>query len=660
MIGLISTSSIAIMWLSDSTGIHRFYNTGSIYDITERKYQLFIADNKEGYADSQGNWHIDGDIFKYTIEIVPNEKLRYLIIDIQATTQPFIVWEISMYNLGKTGETIPRTYELGLGRNILDLGELQYEYIHIQIKNQAGSIFRVGDMQIREDKPIVNFHLRYVKRVVFLYVIYIILSIIFLTLYKRLQARVKWSSRYSPYTYVEKGYSFIAETIIPLMNKINNKIKALIRTLLFLLLFLYSNLAINYVYFTNSIVERTRVFSIGLFLIAILTVERANIRFNWHNSLVKAWGGFSVLVILSDLIVAKQQMYFGIILVTIFGFLIYAWNTMENKLQLIKDFMRAVHIYFVLIVVFCFFCRPDVYPRYMGSFFHMVTFSAIISLVSVLALVELDELSQATKLSKSVIFYIAEFGISIYFLLRTMSRSSLIPVMFIFVVWCVKHLIIKKKKEHTQFLKVFLLLIVCLGPVIMATSFILKEITPAIGMVIELPKDLYKGWIEGSVNIQRFYGSVAYAAENSGLKVIERFRAGSLEEFTSARTLYWRAYLREMNLFGNFYLPEVMGQIRHAHSALFVIPYWYGVYSIIPYLIMLWGMLKNSFNTVANSIVQRTHYAMYPLAVTSVFLSTALLDVVENLYSGMIWVTFYWSIGYYFVSRTQQDEEQIS
>ena len=46
-------------------------------------------------------------------------------------------------------------------------------------------------------------------------------------------------------------------------------------------------------------------------------------------------------------------------MVLVVGFFIFIWNNMEKPEVLTRNFVRAVHIFLVLITLFCLLCRPE-------------------------------------------------------------------------------------------------------------------------------------------------------------------------------------------------------------------------------------------------------------------------------------------------------------
>lgn len=153
--------------------------------------------------------------------------------------------------------------------------------------------------------------------------------------------------------------------------------------------------------------------------------------------------------------------------------------------------------------------------------------------------------------------------------------------------------------------------------------------------------------------MQNVYAEGLLNVESGSARILQKFKVDSLEAITSGRTLFWKGYLRRMNLVGHDRYAYVMGKRQHPHCSLVMIAYRYGVFSVIPYLFMLIYAFFYAFKRFMEKRITAARYIEYPIAVVVVFLSISLLDVAEYLYSGLGWLLFNISIGCLFCnSRT--------
>jgi len=696
MIGIVFSFSIGTVCITGFDVLDSFYNNGAVFDMPQSVSYSFIAEG--GYSDIDRNWVVKEADFAKWIDFEKFPKTYdYLLVEVSDLTGEML-WIVDYADPTIELPVLAReNYTLKNGVTQLELPSVKFSMIGIRIVNQQGLTFKINSMQLREQPIIPNFTSRMIKNVAFFTTIYSVVIAILLYIAKKLKWKLDFTK---PITCLQWLYIKVGNTALKAVNIIPIKVRKILITSLWLAIIIFFNLRNLRVPINPTSTQRIITLNIILLCIAILSLRIKLKYVGWNNMLVKAWLIFSVMTIISDIVVKKAIMHQGIIMILVLGFLTFVWNNMERPAAMIEPFINAVHIYFVAVTVFCLICRPDIFPRYLGAFANPVTFGIYSALMAVVALVCLDNLIDKGKLGKASLFYVIEFCISIIFVWKTGSRTALFPVAIIIGLALLRHIIAWKRQGNNKiFLQTLLIMLLLAGPITLAMNWGLGNLPQILNTKVSFAEDIYEeetvqiestkyediktksakpvpANAEQANNIQRLSinallvnaghqekkeatisnNFIALSADQtnnfSTNRIWDKFISGSLEDFTSGRTLIWKAYLREMNLFGHSRNAEVFGRRTNAHSALVTIPYSYGVFTIIPYILMLVLVLKKSFSYMYNGPHNhKREYALLPLAITIIFFSAALVDVAEYLYSSLIWVLFYWMMGFFFVKN---------
>ena len=682
MIGFVLCMILAMIHLTGKLNIRSFYEAGEIYDFRVQDYSGFSAET--GYADNDGKWVVTSNEMVRYMNLGSTVKgYKYWYIDIEDMSAEKVRWEI-VYN-DNTREfpfIYSKWYVLEEGANYIEIGDLSFDQVRIQISDQENVSFRIREMQLRQDKAIDNLGSRLLKRFFVFYICYLILAVLLV------KSNVLEKLNLNVYRIVEglqKLYILIGNKVFGFMKCLPRNISGWLRKFLFLLLLGYYSLMKNGILFNYSSKSTVIFCSLVLLLIASLCIEKKMHLKNWNNPLVLAWLFFAILACVSDIFNTSLRLYTGVVLIFGFGFLIFIWNNMQDRSTLIKDIMWAVHVYFVASTLFCVIFRPDIHVRYMGTVVHPVTFSQFEVVVVAVAITELVYCISETRFLKRTLFFCVELIISTFFIWKSQTRSSLLPVGILLVIVLIRELVLwRKGRGHKFFVKTAVLGVVLLVPVVVVMQMAISHLPRYLNTEIEFQKDVYKESTEEvkkpdaqmvkepsikhlvveqetkdfqvkEVSLKPMQLSVSQTKsaetnqKHEGMveRVIKQLKSGSVEVFTSGRTLYWKAYLREMNLFGSRERAKVRGRKASAHSSLVYVPYQYGVFTIVPYIIMIYQALKRAFIYMIKGKKEQK-YSMFPLAIVVVFLGVSLFDVCEYVYSSFVWVAFYFAIGLLF------------
>ena len=137
-------------------------------------------------------------------------------------------------------------------------------------------------------------------------------------------------------------------------------------------------------------------------------------------------------------------------------------------------------------------------------------------------------------------------------------------------------------------------------------------------------------------------------------RILEKLqKISSLEKLTTGRTLFWKAYLRELNLWGHKSNARFWGAAHMPHNGLLAIMYRYGIFSIVPYF----GMLLYGFCYAWRYFKRHLSEDRYSYFVLANTISCYLLILVENIELPFCWV---WWYALYIVMGIYFDDEKTA
>lgn len=117
-----------------------------------------------------------------------------------------------------------------------------------------------------------------------------------------------------------------------------------------------------------------------------------------------------------------------------------------------------------------------------------------------------------------------------------------------------------------------------------ANNYCIYQVPRTLNTEIKFKNDFYVDTV-----VENPWIITAHAAEagNENRILYKLKNATTLETITSGRTLYWKAYLRQLNLFGHRGKAFLLGKHRKPHNAYIEMMYRYGIFALVPYILML-------------------------------------------------------------------------
>lgn len=624
--------ALAAMQINKTDGKDGFMQEGYIYDIPQQKYKNFVL--PEGESDSDGVWLIKSDDFPRWIGLSKIKKQKlYLYINLSDISSKELETYVYLYDLKKDNPTkFSKLVTLKEGANYIELDKVSFSGLGFRFYNQKNVTFMVNDMELRAQKKIPDFTSRLLKRFIVFFLLFLGVTAIFFNAICKVLYKL---DSYEPLDLLQNIYIKIGNAIYMFSKVINENVKSFFRCVIFFLLMVYYNLAYNKILIHYSLKQKYIVSILGILLLAVLSLNQRLEKKKWNKKIVYVWIIMCLMMCISDLFVKKEFMYEGLILLFIFGFAMYVICNNSQCCRIFSEFYRAVHLYFVGSTIFCLLFRPDVHPRYLGTFTYSTAFSRYESLIAVVAIVCLMRCINGILKMKNSVFYMIELIISLFFIWKTQTRTALAVVLLIIIIALAIQIIICKK-EHLR--KNAVIIAIC-GIILAPILFIGMEI-----MIHTLPERL-KTNIEfknDAVEIMT-KRKVVYAAQadSNESRVIYSLSGTSLEGITSGRTIFWKAYLREMNWLGHKKYANVLGKPQNSHCALLQIPYQFGVLTVIPYFFFLLFVLIESVKNLFNYVTSKKEESILVFGIVLLFILNAMFQVIEVLFSGFIWVIFY-------------------
>lgn len=612
-LGLIISFVLCSILMSGNSSIYLFYNVGDVYEISNNIYDT------------------PNQPYGYGITIKDNKnQWNYFCVDIK--NKDIVNWNIA-YEKRENEEVIKsRDYNVKLhsGMNLLDVPKNSFNMIKITIADENKAAYTIKNMQLRENKPTWNF-LKAAMIFCMSFIIYTFGSGIILLFWRRI------GITFDLYTWVEmlqdiyivfgRQLSRIIRRF-PLMTNYRN----VIRIVSFLMIFLYS----FWVEASNLYFPRFKyhviIYSFLILIIALASIESDMKRKKWNKILSGSWLILWGMACVSDFLIPKEFRFVGYAMILVIGFYIFVWNNMKNASELLKDFSCAVHIFFVLMTIFCLLFRPETMGiRYTGFSKNPSVFALHLGTFWAVTVSELEFRIRRKHNFTKILPFILEACVIIVFIWKAQSACPLLCMLGIAFIWFVKTFYFARKEDiYKNFRVVMISFMILLIPVYMGIDWGINNIPHKLGRTITFEGE------ESSARIE--YGMVVHASDLKEKfernRLVQKFSRNNLSGMLSGRDYYYRAFLRDMNLFGHKKRVRVWGYERLPHNAIIAIAHRYGVFASIPYIVMLITVISRTFKYSK----RKSEYAAMPFYVC---LSTIVMSMVDNVELPFIWLPWF-------------------
>ncbi|MEY8390544.1 hypothetical protein D3Z36_05100 [Lachnospiraceae bacterium] len=640
MIGIICSGIVTVMYLTGSVNLDCFYDVGKLYNVSGLLY-----------ADSDGGWLYDYEkdrvvmqkehaSYRFDIES-RQKKWNYLYLEVEDLSEETAA---SIEFLGRKDEPLyVLEFELQDGRSVMQLEEEDIYAVNIIISKQVS--FSMKKIQFREKMQ--NFEWSQAPGIFVValacYFLIVLLVLYLLRHYRRLYGLPKshtWTGM------LQKLYACFLEHGQKPFRRLSTRGRSLSRRLLFMTSILLVYFALIRKWNLNILAQRRMVlsFAICLLLIAAISWERTEKTVNWQNPLAAAWMATWLMSVVSEFVVEKNVQNLGIFMLGAMGPLYMAWGSMKRPEYMIRDFLTALRWSYWTACFFCLFFRsliPGI--RYSGIYKNPNLFAGFLVTVNIAFLIYLDENLNRERLRKGLIIKNA-FGLATIwgFLQLTESVTSLAVYIMEWGVFLWKQFPTEKKKVYQKnirkMLTVFGVSIFIVGflgkwalnnvPHMLGTEFFFQEeeVQTATGMV--------------SLSL------TAEAAGKSGIsdRLLRKVTSGEWYGFFSGRDEIWKEYIRNWNLLGHADYQECGSAGKtHAHNAILQTMHYYGIFIVVPYLIMLYYSLKYGIMAIFSRNQMRMN--LFFLLSAANYIVQGFAEDVATPYLYISWLTYYIALG---------------
>ena len=628
----------AMMLISGSFNLDRFYDVGEVYDVAKENLTL-IGNYDISYDDSNGA-HVVMSENAAKVILSTEKKWNYIYISLSNISGEHFDADITCYDKNNVLVYQADT-SFSEGANLIAIPHIKYNSFHINFREQTGLSFHIDQIQLRKTMPNLS-KARFIQYFLVILLLFFLLTGIFWIFIKKKIDRFSW---YVPVNALQKMFLYVGN-IGEILNKACSKRTAdWIQKGIFCSMFLY--MQICYILKLPAF-QTFRYYMIpcvlGIIIIALLCWEKPLKLLNWNNNLAKSWFVLWILAAISDFIVAKRYMFIGYSMIFAFGFLFFMWGNMEKRERLLKNFIRGIEWSFLPNLIFCYLFRPyqPIY-RYSGSTLGPGYFGMYLLFVWMAFLTELDfDFRKKFTIIKDI-FYIFLLGICANLLWKTQTMSALLPTILVALIFSFK--LWRHRKQVGIFGLVAYLVLFGIGYLL--NGYCIYHIPRQVNSEIRFEKDIY---VE-PVTDHPFTLTVMAGEEGSVNRILDKLKSASLETLTTGRTLFWKAYLREINLWGHKSNARFWGGGHMPHNGLIAIMYRYGIFAVVPYLLMLLYGFCYTWRFFRRHLSE-DRYAYFVMANT---ISCYLLILVENIELPFCWV---WWYALYIVMGIYFDDEK--
>ena len=636
--GIVISLSVAAMLVSGHMNLNCFYDVGEIYDIP-RSGQ--VSTENVTYLTKEDLCVADTDhaARRFTVED-KGIAWKYLYLEAELDGKASIPVTIELKNQKqKTVACLDR--EIKEGNNIISLEGQQFYLGYIWLENQKGQKFLFNNIHLFEREP-VFFLQDGMKYAVGIFALYLVVVGLWGT-YGRwhLPERLGLTRR------LQKGYCCIGNFFWKFKPD-SGKVQDRVRTGLFFGLLIYTvviyRLDVYYTHYPYHMLIGT----VFIFLLGIFSIEKKLEMVHWDTPLVRYWLMFWIVTVISDILVKKRVMgYVGVVMILVMGFTCFVWNNMECPERIIKNLLDAIELAFWLNVPVCLLFFPFVEgTRYTGPMRNAALYGMYMVVAVVMFAAKVEEEWKKGDISTKFSRYVAGLAVAFYMLWKTQSATDVGVVGILACLYGIRIYLLReneyRKKREKKAGKGTMYAIVFL-----AGSFLLIYVMASWGF--SNVSRLFEKADVGIVEVEYEPPEIEEYIEGGSRLANKLHQLRDIESVMSGRNLYWMEYLRGMNLWGHEYKAYFSGHSRWAHNQILWIAYYYGVMSIVPYLMLLIEGVREAARGVC---LERGNYRIVPIGMILGLLIISMVDNVEQPFGMIVWYLLYMMLGFLFTKET--------
>lgn len=652
--GIVFSLSCGAMWVSKSFNLDCFYDIGKVYDIGYMS--CITADFGMIYLGEGRKMSITENMASKTIILEGDmQQWRTLVLELGDMNLESMEWQLEFYD--NTGVLVGTQQVVLLpGENIVELSGQAFSQMKYLMSNNAGNTFSLQKMQFLEGTRLTKAS-QYGQAVLFFFFLYLIIALIAGKLYCKFRKKKAWDF-YIFFSKLQDIYLRIGK-VMPNVGQVPGKYLSAGRRLLFLGM-LYYMLVINNkdTYFVTAYYPRhILVFGLFLFGIAVLSKEGELKKQNWRLPYMGIWAILWIGICISDFIVKKRFTGWGWLMIFVVGLLLFIWQNMREPGDLFRDLIKSIEYYSLFNLIFCLIARPKLeWYGYCGITWNPNIYIQYLMPMCVASLAELLEWIEKEKKGKGWIFHLIMIIVAFYMNWISQSRTGLLALAMILLLFVGAFLLLAgQKKYRKKCWKAIVTCTVLAVPVSFVCGWCIQTIPQKLGTQVIFPRDEYR--IEVGLPSLTLNAEAAGLLKNmkDHLTVQKILPTSDIEMFTSSRSLYWNAYLRNMNLWGHPYQLEIWGKGRLEHSGFIIIAYRYGVFTIVPYLLYIGLTIWYAWKYLRYKGTEQI-YRFYPIGIAVGMLCILLVENVERPFYSVSCLAFYLLPGVFMMGQQWTEE----
>ena len=629
LFGIIFVWAVTAMFVSESFNLDCFYSAGKVYEL--EKSNLKHSSVGWIYDQESGLIQLTEDSAKSSYSIGDKKtKWNYMIFTVEELSSSDLEFEIDFLNQkGKIKESTSCTVREG--ENIIELPSVSCARYQISVADGKGTTFRLKTTELRQ--KIVSWTWQKVALGLTMgCTLYAVLICGMMVLKNRCRNLVNYDV---PINGLQSFFTkLLARVKIPVSETKNRWIRCGILCFLFLSMHVRELWSANLV---ENMYKVEMVYCICLILLAVLLAQDAEViqLRNWKNPFVFSWFVTAVVQCIGDFIVKKRYPFEGYIKIFVFGLLFFAWNNVKDKNTFLQEIITVLKVDFTCCLLFCIVCRPYTSGiSYLGCYTNPNTFGMYLVVVSG-ALLQ-SAWNQICKFGK--VRYAAGDLILQVALLDLLWKSQCRGAMLAYAVGMISGVVLlvrrKQKNEILYGAKLAVVLMLLLVPVGTILDYGLENVSQKMGTMVALADDEYQ-----ETGVSGKIGTMTVNAESLSEKIAEskwgrKWQAGSLDEFTSGRTVVWKAYVRSLNLFGHYFRVELNGESMYAHNEILQHVYNYGIFIFAPYVFSLYYLLKYAWNYG----MRQKNMWIFVWNTFSMYIIMSMIDVTDLRFRLLTWL----------------------
>lgn len=648
-IGLLMAYVAGASFASGELNIQCFYDAGEADDLQPDILQL----SEQGFEYASP----EDELFTVTSDVarkylgVTFEKWNYIIFDIKVAKSETIDLTLTAFN--KNWETLGnQNIQLKNGKNCVSYELPPCNFIFLEMNGQMGKQVMFRQIQFREKLFAAN-----VKAGMWgalgVFGAYILISIYCLILLKKRKPVIVYKVKnfvkgiYSQYMKIQYRssvllYEILGKRKIPFRRSL--RIVSLGSWIFIEIIMRGYGLRSELIWFHYLMAI------IVLFIFAVTLLEAYPKPVKWDTTLFYAWFILGIVMIVSSLMVEKKWPWVGILFLTMYGLFYFVWGNVKRPHEVLREICYSLKIVFWITTIISVFAREYVVNQpYSGIYKNQNVFTSFLIMMLAINLTQIINIFGR----KRYVFYknlllCIENCIILFFIYRTESRGGLLTGMILMLLFLVHFFRVSIRRKNWRWI-LCIQMIILIFPVFYVcelTYIKVQSISPfsITYEVAQKEEDVYAG------DFKVENKDIVYAGE--GTHLVESLGAKTFGAFTSGRTVIWKRYIRDFNLFGHYNKEYIGGLSMHSHNAFLYMIYLYGILSIIPYCVM-WIML---FYQATIFQKRRFSYSFLPKILLAGFFVQAMTDTLEEPFSMESWIIAYIVMGILFIRNTKRNE----